>query len=149
MGLESSVGLIVASLDLQLVRLVRAAMQPKGAGGGGGVIRPQPVIEPRRRFHPEPRIEPRRILHPAPPIQAGPHDSSGPVRPRISELCGATAAESVEKIAQSPSPIQPPWKIRPWETCDDCNRAQPVRKIKILEVRPDIQSKGSVIDLFI
>lgn len=149
MGLDSSVGLIVATLDLQLVRLVRAAMQSKGAGGGGGAIHPQPVIEPRRRFHPEPKIEPRRHIHPEPSIHPALPEPNGPVRPRVWELSGAAPADPLEKIAHSPSPIQPPWKIRPWEACDDCDRARPVRKVKVIEARPDIRSKGSVIDLFI
>jgi hypothetical protein len=51
-------GLVVAALDLKLVRLVRAAMRGVAAGRVRP-IHPAPVIEPRKRIEPEPEIEPR------------------------------------------------------------------------------------------
>jgi hypothetical protein len=151
-GIDSSVGLLVATLDLQLVRLVRAAMQAGGGAGGGGAgrtIHPAPVIEPRRRIEPEPAIEPRLRVRPEleiePRMRPGIGESTW-CRPQAA--CPVAPAEPVEKGAHSTSPIEPPWKVRPWEQ-QDSDRVRPVRKIKVIQARPDIQSTGTVIDLFI
>src|SRR5687767_3928528 len=52
--LQNNVSLVVAALDLQLVRLLRGAIRtadlssrPGGAGGAGGAFGPAAVIEPR------------------------------------------------------------------------------------------------------
>ena len=150
MGIESSVGLVVAALDLKLVRLVRAAMQSGGGPGDQKTIHPQPVIEPRKRHHPDPVIEPRPHIRPEPVFEPR-------VRPGIGEStwCRPQAgapiapAEPVEKASHSTSPIEPPWKVLPWERHDDSDRVRPVRKIKVIQARPDIQCTGTVIDLFI
>ena len=73
MRLESSVNLLVASLDLKLVQLVRGAMRAadeQGHPGSSDLIVPNPEIEPRRRFHPGPAIEPRPHVVPEPKIEA-------------------------------------------------------------------------------
>ncbi len=69
MGIESNVSLMVASLDLQLVKLLRDAIRtadlhgqltapPPAAVAPGGCVRrtiePAAVYEPRRHIHPEP-----------------------------------------------------------------------------------------------
>ena len=140
----------MAALDLELVRLVRAAMATGRGGAGGGMIHPAPVIEPRRRVEPEPQIEPRPHVRPEPVFE-----------PRMKlragagglECCGgrvpAAPTEPVEKSSHSPSPIQPPWKVLPWMDLRDATPPRPVRKIKVIEARPDIHCKGAVIDLFI
>ena len=153
MGIESSVGLVVAALDLKLVRLVRAAMQNGvggGSAGGAGLVRPQPVVEPRRRIEPEPQFEPRPRVRPEPMFE--PRAKLFGAVPSLGcrDACvPTTPTEPVEKATHSPSPIEPPWKVRPWEEMRDAAVAPPVRKIKVIQVRPDIQCKGSVIDLFI
>ncbi len=140
MGLETGVNLIVASLDLQLVRLLRGAMNNGPAGVDGGLhpapaigqrprLDPEPVIEPRERITPTPHFEPRPILHPAPRWEAHP-DSTVPVEP--------------DHAASLRGPIEPPWKTLPWEA------PLPVApKIKITLIQPDIVSKGMLIDFFI
>lgn len=150
MGLESSVGLVVATLDLQLVRLVRAAMNSGGPGGGTGMTHPAPVIEPRRRIQPEPVIEPRRHLQPEPRFEARAVLRSGETRPSCREaIAFAPPTEPVETATHSSSPIEPPWKVLPWEDRPEFAAARPVRKIKVIAARPDIHCKGSLIDLFI
>jgi hypothetical protein len=76
--------LIVASLDLQLVRLLRDAMN--NGGGDGAVpglgpapsdierrfrVEPEPEFLPRRRIEPEPRVEPRQVIRPADRYEPG------------------------------------------------------------------------------
>jgi hypothetical protein len=143
--------LVVAALDLKLVRLLRAAMRPGCCGAGdGGLIHPAPVIEPRKRFHPEPEFEPRPHVHPAPVFEP---------RPKLRGAAGlgggcdgfapAATVEPAEKACHSASPIEPPWKVLPWQDRHESDRARPVRKIKRFGVRPDIECKGFVIDVFI
>ena len=150
-GIDSSVGLVVAALDLKLVKLLRAAMQPGGgAPGGMRLIHPQPVVEPRKRIEPDPVFEPRPRVRPEPAFEARQMLGLAVTRP---ECCDGYApiapTEPVEKGAHSSSPIEPPWRVLPWE---DRPLSAPVRyvpKIKVIRARPDIQCKGSVIDLFI
>jgi hypothetical protein len=149
-GLDSSVGLIVATLDLQMVRLVRAAMAGGGAGKHpDGPIHPAPKFEPRKRIEPEPVIEPRRRIEPEPRFDPRPKLRPYDVQPPCCAPCdSAIATEPAEKASRSTSPIEPPWKVLPWE-----NPPEPaprvVRKIKVFLTPPDMHSKGSVIDLFI
>jgi len=138
----SSIAAIVATLDLQLVRLVRAAMQDDGPRAATALgprpspqplprrhIEPEPVIEPRRHIHPTPRYEPRPVIHP---------------RPRIApteECC--PPCEPAPEPPDGRCPIQPPWKVRPWEA------PVPMKlEVKVVVIRPDIVSKGSLIDFF-
>jgi hypothetical protein len=141
----ADVGLIVAALDLNLVRLLRGAMAPNPHGKPVAFIGPAPTsarlltrprIEPTPRFeprpvvHPTPRFEPRPVIHPRPRVEPTPaiceppHDPEMPVR--------------------SKSPIEPPWRVLPWET-----PPQPTPKVKLAIYRPDVVSKGSLIDFFI
>src|SRR5690606_31213264 len=89
----ANVALITASLDLQLVRLRRGAMNTTapGVGGGGSHAGGTPIIDPRHRHQPEPVIEPRKVHHPEPffaprpihhpdPIYQNP-STIGPVQP--------------------------------------------------------------------
>ena len=148
MRLESSVNLLVASLDLKLVQLVRGAMHAADEQGlrcGRRLIEPGPEIEPRRRFHPEPVIEPRRHIHPEPKIE--------PRRVRLVDGAYPSSCPPVVVVApaeakSSASPIQPPWKVLPWET-PPAERARPIHKVKVVIGPPDMCSKGNVIDLFI
>ena len=150
-GLESSVGLVVAALDLKLVRLVRAAMQGGAgpAGGLGGTVHPAPVIEPRRRIEPDPVIEPRPHVRPEPEFTPRQRLGGGGLRCDCYQQSAPTSAEPVEKVSRSTSPIEPPWKVLPWELPLDSHRVRPLRKIKVIQPPPDMQCKGSLIDLFI
>jgi hypothetical protein len=144
----ASVSLIVASLDLQLVRLIRGAMRVadmQGGGGTGGLplastvnrdIQPQPKlkqhqqIEPRPVFHPTPYFAPRPVIHPQPRVVNPPPVACAPVEP--------------EKEPRSHCPIQPPWKLLPWQT-----PIPPRPVIKTVVHRTDVVNKGSLIDMFI
>jgi hypothetical protein len=142
-------GLIVASLDLQLVRLLRDAMHTADASAGRGTavsglgpapthierrfrIQPEPEILPRKRIEPEPRIEPRKVIRPADRFE-----------PRESDLV-PVPVECYKPCRKSP--IEPPWKVLPWEQ-PPCPRVEP--KIKVVVRPPDIVHKGSLIDFFI
>ena len=148
----SSVNLLVASLDLKLVRLLREAM--RAADDRGGVdrnsligpaamveprpqIRPEPVVEPRLHHHPEPVFEPRPVHRPAEPSATPP-------------TCGCPASAELPRaeVKLSGSPIQPPWKVLPWQN-PPAERPRPVQKVKLVIGRPDICNKGGVIDFFI
>ena len=152
-GLEAVASLVVASMDLELVRLLRGAMlvadlQGAGCGIGGPGhpghccdrddprcdvyeprrhIHPEPVYEPRRHIHPEPRVEPRPLLQPA---------------TRLANQ-GCDCPEYVAPAA-SKSPIEPPWKVLPWK-----NPPAPPPKVKYILHRPDIaRSKGAFVNVF-
>jgi hypothetical protein len=151
-GIESSVGLIVASLDLQLVRMLRRAMQ--GAGGAAPsplhLVHPPPTVEPRKRTGGEPVVEPRPRVRPEPAFDPRPTLHG---RATASDCCAgcaplATAAPAERATAPS-SPVEPPWKVLPWERGHEPPPARPVRKIKVFVSRPDSFCKGSVLDLFI
>jgi hypothetical protein len=130
----ADVGLIVAALDLNLVRLVRGAMAPNPCGKPVAFIGPAPNcfrFLPRRRIHPTPRFEPRPVIHPTPRLEPTPATCEPPHEP--------------EMPVRSKSPIEPPWKVLPWEQPP----AQPAPKVKLAIYRPDVVSKGSLIDFFI
>jgi hypothetical protein len=145
-GIESSVGLVVAAMDLEVVRLLRAAMGPRcGCGGPLDLIHPGPRFEPRKRVEPEPKIEPRRHIHPAPRFEPRMKLRGGELKAACAQVA---PAEPEEPAARSTSPVEPPWKVRPWEQ-NPPPPPRPVRKIKVFLTRSDSYCKGSVIDLFI
>jgi hypothetical protein len=149
--LATNASLIVAALDLQVVRLLRAAIrsadlqsladrQAPAATAARSAERsshrccdfycdsrryvcPKPVYAPRRVLHPTPRID----LHCAPRLALDRHE-------KVAEP--ATAA--------TPSPIQAPWKTLAWK---DTPRV--TMKVKMVQHRTDIINKGSLIDYFI
>jgi len=133
---------IIATLELQLVRLLRGAGWPGPAGGIGRPadlatvrvqvqprrrVQPPPLIEPRPHIQPAPRIEPRQVVHPR-PVEAP-----------------ATAAPPPPTETPRPmgSVIEPPWRVLPWE-----NPPQPAPKLKVVIHQPDVPRKGTVLDVF-
>lgn len=144
MGLDSNVTLLVAALDLKLVQLVRGAMRAADEAGAkelGGLVR-EPEFRPRQIIHPEPRYEQRPVIHPEPRYEARPviHPT-----PRVVEPPPAVCSPCPEhKPRITPSPFVPPWKVLPWE-----NPPQPLLKVKVIKLKPDIVRKGSLIDCFI
>jgi hypothetical protein len=146
-ALDARIDLLVAALDLKLVRLLRDAIRTTAAAGGRGQsvsglgpapnnslarrrVEPRPVIEPRRHIHPAPRFEPRIVIHPTPKVVEPPPAVCPPAEP--------------EKARISKSLLVPPWKIPPWE-----QPLQPAIIVKVIKRKPDIVRKGSLIDCFI
>lgn len=137
MGLETGVNLLVASLDLELVRLIRGAIAP-GIDCGQTQVQKH-VLEPRFVHHPDPRIEPRDVYHPTPRFEPRPvyHPT-----PRFEPLPSAPPIQPEEQVHKSQA-LPPPWKQPVWET----PLPAPV-VVKLVQHRPDIVNKGSLIDLF-
>jgi hypothetical protein len=107
----------------------------------GGLVR-EPEFRPRQIIHPEPRYEQRPVIHPEPRYEARPviHPT-----PRVVEPPPAVCSPCPEhKPRITPSPFVPPWKVLPWE-----NPPQPLLKVKVIKLKPDIVRKGSLIDCFI
>jgi hypothetical protein len=147
-GVSDIPSLIVASADLKVVQLLRDAIRTADIHSGKRLavsklgpapteIRPrfkhdpEPEILPRKRIDPVPRIEPRKVVHPVDRFE-----------PREAEVVLVPVPVYVCKK----SPIEPPWKVLPWELPLEA----PVRPQVKLKVRPpDIVHKGSLIDFFI
>ena len=147
MALDARIDLLVAALDLKLVRLLRDAIRTtaEAAGRGQSVsglgpapnnflgrrrIEPTPVIEPRKRIEPTPRIEPRTVIHLTPRVVEPPPLVCPPAEP--------------EKCRIGKSGLVPPWKVLPWE-----RPVEPAIIVKVIKRNPDIVRKGSLIDCFI
>ena len=143
MDLATRSSLIVASLDLQLVRLLRDAIRTADIAGGKfddfplGASSNQlnAVPLPRDRFEPTPYFEPRKTIHPTPRFEA---------RPVYHEQIELPALESSDKSTLSHSPLPPPWKTPVWQM-----PIQPAQVVKVHMHRTDVHNKGSLIDLFL
>jgi len=146
-GFGDVAAIAVASLDLELVKLLRGAIRAAdiaggkfGPGGGCGVLARNPIIDPRPHLHPEVRIEPRPVLHPTPRILPRPiiHPT-----PRLEPECPAPTCVP-ESPKPEPCPIQPPWKQLVWQT-----PIPPHTTLKVAQYKTDIHHKGSMLDTFI
>lgn len=139
--------LLVASLDLQLVRLVRGAMAtPAGSGAPASGLGPAPtIIERRFRIEPEPEILPRKRIEPEPYVEPR-RVVQLPDRFEPSDRDGLAPPPYECYRPQTRSPIEPPWKVLPWEE-PACPPPPP--KIKVVVPPPDVVHKGSLIDFFI
>ena len=73
MDLPPSVSLIVASLDLRMVRLIRDAIATDGIGPGDAGVEPaaprSPDPEAAATYHPAPHFEPRPTHRPEPRVE--------------------------------------------------------------------------------
>lgn len=140
MGLDNQVNLLVAALDLNLVRLVRGAMNG-GSPSAIGMVRPQPRFESRLVAEPTPRFEPRHVVHPTPRFEPRPviHPAS-----RVEPQAPAPVDPGAY-VSNRPSvgPLDPPWKSLP---CVTPSAPPPIVKLALYQV--DIQNKGSLLDLF-
>ena len=150
MGADSIPSLLVAALDLQLVRSIRDAIRTADIESGRGQpasglgpaptlierrfrIEPEPEILPRKRIEPEPRIEPREVIRPADRYEPRDERDLIPVPVECYKPCKKHT-------------LEPPWKVLPWEQPLPC-RVEP--KVKVVVRPPDIVHKGSLIDFFI
>jgi hypothetical protein len=150
-GLDTHIAGVVAALDLKLVRLVRGAMN-NGPGGPApaGLVGPAATFEGRRTIEPEPRIAPRPVIHPTPRFEPRPVIRP---EPRVdAPNCPCIVVEVVVDPCETKSPIEPPWRVLPWETAiepaDAESLTQPAHRVKPPIRWPDIVGKGALIDLF-
>src|SRR3954468_14883797 len=120
--METQASLVVAAMDLEVVRLLRGAIRATDLSAGGqkgplGTIVsplrcrrdrfcPDPTIEPRRRIQPTPRYEPRRVIHPTPRVAPDAACPRGPLPPCPPVPVCKTAGEG---------PLPPPWRMPAWK----------------------------------
>ena len=136
--------LVLALSDLKLVRLLRDAIAIADIQSGIDKSKPiQTVVE----------HEPARRLTRCDDYCHQPHRTEVVYRDRpITRTTRVVESKPVEApLPPSPSArcdagfkIQPPWKVLPWQ--------EPVQlspKIKIIQYRPDIRHKGTLLDYFI
>ena|SRR5947209_5285312 len=157
-ALPPNVQLIVASLDLQLVRLLRDAIRTADLSTGAlrraTDLGPAPSPEPRRHLHPEPVYEPRVHYYPTPRFE--PRRIWCPPAGAWADRCGMRCPDSAPDWSACPPlappakpdcerPMGPPWKVLPWQNPPPPPR---VRKVKVFVSRPDTAQKGAAIDLF-
>src|SRR5262249_51022225 len=141
---DSSIGLITAKLDLQLVRMLRQAMRVADLSSGCGCHgdpEPRLCVEPRPRLHPSAVIEPRQRISPA--VRIEPRKVAHP-RPIELNSTPQASLSHPEDVRVTKSPIQPPWRVLPWEKL-----APPAPKLKVDIRRFDVPAKGTVLDVFI
>ena len=136
------VNLIVATLNLKMVRLIRDAIRTADAAA---VLPGERVLSrelARRIDVPERRFLPRPVIHPTPYFAPRPVIH---LRPRVEEqppVC--PPREPLKCLPKKPAALQPPWAVVPWE-----KPIQPAPKVKINIRRTDVISKGSLLDFFI
>ncbi|MBC7784439.1 MAG: hypothetical protein H7144_11425 [Burkholderiales bacterium] len=146
----TQVSLIVASLDLQMIKSIRGAINanlpktgPLGtipADANPATPRPHvkfqsdtgasPTIAPRQVIHPTPHFEPRPVIHPEPRVVDAP------------QHC-AISPEQSASLAKS-NPIKPPWRVIPPVIPDVV-----IIQTKVMQQKVDVIHKGTLLDLFI
>jgi hypothetical protein len=148
--METRASLVVAAMDLELVRLLRGAIRAADLANGGQIgplgtieqppgarrdhFHPEPRFEPRPVFHPTPRFEPRPVIHPTPRIGA---ERPCPIPPAVP--CPVPVAKEAGE-----APLPPPWRMPAWQTS-----IPPAPAVKVHIHRTDVHNKGSLIDLFL
>ena len=150
MDLGTQASLVVATLDLQLVRLIRGAIRAADIEGGkfGSPCGVPPcasndgvrnaISRPRDRFTPTPRFEPRPVHQPTPRFEPRLvyHD-----RIDIDVAASDTSSPVAHPVNRSPLPA--PWQMPVWNL-----PIQPAAKVKVHIHRTDVHNKGSLLDLF-
>lgn len=142
-SLSSQAALIVAGFDLFAVQSVLGAIRAadlSGRHGSDSITGGTPEILPRPVEHPTPRIEPRTVYHPTPTYLPRPVLHPTP-RLALEPLC---STEVPLPPHRTECPIQPPWKVMPWE-----NLPQPHQTIKVHRYHTDVATKGMLLDLFV
>jgi hypothetical protein len=124
-------------MDLKLVQSITGAMRaadcaaaktlPAGCIDGRHTIHPKDRFEPRRVIDPTPRFEPRFVLHPRPRVEALP----------------TQVPTQLEPVKVENNNVPPVWKQPIWK-CD------PEIEVVIKRIvhKPDVQKRGTLIDLF-
>ncbi|HEX4795032.1 MAG TPA: hypothetical protein VH370_14660 [Humisphaera sp.] len=146
--------LIQSVMDLKLVQSVVEAMRAADIASG----RPQPVSKlgpaptpppdrlerdpvfaMRPVYHPEPRYERQVVIHPEPRVEF--------CAPIVVKPCEPQCECEYLPVASKPemeSPLAPPWRMPVWNM-----PIVPPPKIKVVQYRPDIINKGSLLDFFV
>jgi hypothetical protein len=157
-GTSTNPALIVAAMQLDLVQLLRAAMNGGvdpggphvgpiggiGTGGGEaccGPCGPCDTFEKacsRPVLCPEPRYLPRPVIRPTPYYAPVPWPTR--LNPGMPKSWGNQECAEAPSIEQAP---QPPWKVLPWQ-----EPAKIPPKIKVVIQQPDILRRGTLIDFF-
>lgn len=147
--LSTTASLIVATMDLSVVRLLRQAIRTAdlSSGNGGDSFTPSATIEPRPHIHPEPLIEPRPHVHPEPVYTRRPVIHPHPRVEQANLACPSQTLTPPLRIKLQ-NPIQPPWRVLPWSDAR-ANAPQPRQTVKVHLHRTDVIRKGSVLDLFV
>jgi hypothetical protein len=142
-SLQTEASLIVAAFDLKVVQLLRDAIRTAdlSQAGKGSSNSPAAIFEQRPHIHPTPIYEPRPHVHPTPVYEARPVIHPHPRVEQVELGCCQTCLPTPMKLE---NPIQPPWKILPWE-----NAVQPRQTVKIHLIHTDVVHKGTVLDLFV
>ena len=137
------INLLVAALDLKLVKLIRGAIRHADAAGAKTASRePAATYEPRRVVHPEPVYRERRVIHPTPRIEIRRVEHLSKTCPNVIPACPAISTP--EPAHHTKSPLDPPWKTLPWK-----NPPKPGHIVKVFQHRPDMPSSGSILDCFL
>jgi hypothetical protein len=138
--------LLIAAMDLSLVKMIRSAMQTADAGaaaalggGGGGIgpaatYTPTPHFNPRIVLHPTPRFEARKVLHPEARVQFQHQD----------RLATRGVAPTISSSHSSHSTVNPVWNHLP-----SVHHSHTACHVKPQILRTDIRNKGSLIDTVI
>lgn len=150
-SLADQASLIIAALGLNLVRLLRGAIQAadeQAAARAPTTLTPAAIYEPREVIRSQPIVVPaehiysRPIIEPRPAIAA--ENASIPAESTSTPGVGSEHPCRHAPDRQTPDPIQPPWAVLPWQEPPK----QQVR-VKVVRYRTDIVNKGSLIDSFI
>lgn len=150
MDVTTHIEALVAAFELYEVRLLREAMR---------IVVPVERVEARAReaaaiyeqrceanccqetcCNGEPYANPRIVTRSQPAAAAGSGHAA------VGAGSAAPQTEAPGESCGAPSPIQPPWKVLPWNT-----PVRPVVQLKRIIVRPDIimSNRGAMLDLFI
>ena len=151
MSLASTAELLVAVSDLKLVQDLRQAILVADITTAVG--RRVDQSSQVRDACPPPcaasACQPCDYLRPVPAVDR--YEPSRPVALQVTR-CGRqpSGPPPITVIVVEPqrdemaSPLQPPWKVLPWE-----NPPQPARVIKVVHRVPDTECKGTLLDCFI
>jgi hypothetical protein len=154
----ANVGLLVASAELDVVRLIRGAIavaDQSGGGAAGNVATPgvtagrsdipavdQPLTYRAVDYRQQtPAVDVSNARHPA-----ATYDRHRPIvhLPRVYD-CGRRRHATEASLAPT---IQPPWRSLPWPV-PPVQIKQVHRTIKIMPGRTDVRDVGQMLDLFI
>ena len=140
MSLAAAASLISASLDLQLVRLIRAAINADHLGAGVDArLRPRAVADPSPRFEPRAVIEPTPRFEPRPVIEPVPRPGDCPL---------LAPPEPAGDLPAVYGPLPAPWQLLLRRKAWDVPVARPI-SFRPIAPPADITVSGRLIDQFV